>query len=119
MARIKGPGIDPKGSYSATPAWGRGFYRVELENAPEAVLDGFMTIKISQEAARRLGRHKLPGETLAQAVERLALAFLSGKTLAGGASVGVQPIEGGRAAHRGSGGVPPPAREPPGGGLEA
>ena len=84
MARIKGPGIDPKGSYSATPAWGRGFYRVELENAPEAVLDGFMTIKISQEAARRLGRHKLKGETLANAIERLALSSLAVKPAVGG-----------------------------------
>lgn len=77
MARIKGPGIDPKGSYSATPAWGRGLYRLELKDAPEAVLDGFLSVKISQEAARKIGRHKRAGETLAQAIERLAIASLS------------------------------------------
>ena len=83
MARIKGPGIAPNGSYVATQAWGRDLYRLELKDAPEAVFDGFLTVKISPEAARKIGRHKLTGETLAQAIERLALASLSGKPVAG------------------------------------
>lgn len=83
MARIKGPGIDPKASYEAVRLWGRDMYLLSKKDAPEPVLDGFMSIKISQEASRRIGRHKLPGETLAQAVERLALASLSGKPAVG------------------------------------
>lgn len=80
MARLKGPGIDPKGSYEAFQAWGRGLYRLELKNAPEPVSDGCTTIKISHEAARRIWRHKRPGESLAQPVERLALSALFAKS---------------------------------------
>ena len=76
MARITGPGIDQKGSYSAKQAWGRDLYLLTPKDVSEAVPDGLMTIKISREAARRIGRHKLPGETLAEAIERLALASL-------------------------------------------
>jgi hypothetical protein len=83
MARVHGPGIDPGGVYEAVELVGRGMYRLERKIAPEPDLDGLMTIKISREAARRIGRHKFPGETLAQAVERLALASLPGKTAAG------------------------------------
>jgi len=83
MARITGPGIDPAGAYEAVPLVGRGVYRLERKTAPEPVLEGLLTIKISQQAARRIGRHKLPGEALAAAVERLALSSLSGKTAAG------------------------------------
>jgi hypothetical protein len=35
-----------------------------------------MTLKITQETAQKIGRHKKPGETLAQAFERLALEGL-------------------------------------------
>lgn len=83
MARIKGPGIDPGGSYEAVQLWGRDMYLLSKKPAPEPVLGDFMSIKISNEAARKIGRHKLPGETLAQAVERLALASLSVKAAAG------------------------------------
>lgn len=76
MARVSGPGIDPAGHYEAVELVGRGMYRLERKTAPEPVLDGFLAIKISQQSARRIGRHKLPGETLAQAVERLALSSL-------------------------------------------
>ena len=83
MARIKGPGIDPNGSYEAVQLWGRGMYLLSEKTAPEPVLDGLMMIKISQEAARKIGRHKKNNETLAQAVERLALASLSERPVAG------------------------------------
>lgn len=81
MARVSGPGIDPAASYEAVELVGRGMYRLERKNAPEPVLDGSLSVRISQQAARRVGRHKLPNETLAQAVERLALASLPGKTV--------------------------------------
>lgn len=83
MARVTGRGIDPASDYEAVELVGRGMYRLERKNAPEPVLEGSLTIKISQQTARRIGRHKLSGETLAQAVERLALASLSGKTAVG------------------------------------
>ena len=83
MAQIKGPGIDSTASYEAVQLWGRDMYLLTKKTAQEPVLDGSMNIKISQEAARKIGRHKLPGETLAQAVERLALASLSVKAAAG------------------------------------
>ena len=83
MARLSGPGIDPTASYEAVELVGRGMYRLERKTPPEPDPEGSLTIKISREAARRIGRHKLPGETLAQAVERLALASLSGKTAVG------------------------------------
>lgn len=83
MARVSGPGIDPAASYEAVELVGRGMYRLERKTPPEPVLDGLMTIKISREAARRIGRHKLPGESLAKAVERLALASILGKQVAG------------------------------------
>ena len=79
MARVSGPNIDPKASYEAIELVGGGMYRLERKDAPELVLNGFLSIKISQQTARRIGRHKLPGESLAQAVERLALTSLPGK----------------------------------------
>lgn len=83
MARVTGPGIDPAGFYEAVELVGKGMYQLHKKTAPKPVLDGSLTIKISQQSARRIGRHKLPGETLAAAVERLALASLLGKTAAG------------------------------------
>lgn len=77
MARVSGPGIDPAASYEAVELMGREMYQLHKKAAPEPVLDGSLTIKISQQSARRIGRHKLPGEPLAHAVERLALASLS------------------------------------------
>lgn len=77
MARVTGPGIDPAAHYEAVELVGRGMYRLERKTAPEPVLEGSLTIKISQQAARRIGRHKLLNETLAAAVERLALAALT------------------------------------------
>ena len=79
MARISGPGIDPAAVYEATELVGRGLYRLHKQPPPEPVLDGSMTIKISREAVRKIGRHKLSGESLAAAVERLALAALPQK----------------------------------------
>ena len=79
MARVTGQGIDPAASYEAVELVGRGTYRLERKTAPELILDGSLTIKISQRSARRIGRHKLPGESLAQAVERLALTSLPEK----------------------------------------
>lgn len=79
MARLRGPGIDPAGSYEAIELWGRDMYLLRKKPAPEPVLDGSISIKITEEAARKIGRHKKKGETLAQAVERLALFSLSGK----------------------------------------
>jgi hypothetical protein len=76
MARISGAGIDPAGLYIATELEGKGLFRLHKQPPVEPALDGSMTIKISREAARKVGRHKLLGESLAAAVERLALAAL-------------------------------------------
>ena len=80
MARVNGLGIDPAGVYQATELMGAGgLFRLEKQQPVEASPDGFMTIKITREAARRIGRHKLAGESLTQTVERLALAALPQK----------------------------------------
>lgn len=79
MARVSGPTIDPKASYEAIELVGGGMYRLQKKDASAPDPDGFLSIKISQQTARRIGRHKLPGESLAQAVERLALTSLPGK----------------------------------------
>ena len=79
MARVSGPGIQKNGSYEAKELVGRGMYLLVLKEVSDAetVLDDSISVKISQETARKIGRHKLPGETLAQAIERLALTALS------------------------------------------
>ena len=79
MARVSGQGIDPHGVYEALELVGRGMYRLERVEPPEAVLGSFTTVKISLAAVKKIGRHKLPGETLAAAVERLALSSLESR----------------------------------------
>ena len=79
MARVTGTGIDPKGAYEATELVGRGMYRLQRVKPPEAAPKGFATVKISLTAMQKIGRYKLPGETLAAAVERLALSSLDSK----------------------------------------
>ena len=74
MARVTGPSIDKQGHYEATELVGRGLYRLQCIEQPESDVDGTVSVKISRDAARWIGRHKLPGETLAAAVERLALS---------------------------------------------
>lgn len=76
MAKVSGPGLDPKGRYRAVPSAGRGIYLLALDYSDPGEHDGCVNVKISQAAIRRIGRHKLKGETLAQAVERLALSAL-------------------------------------------
>lgn len=80
MARVSGPGIQKNASYEARELSGRGMYLLVLKEASDSAqtLDDSMSIKISRKTAQKIGRHKLPGETLAQAVERLALTALSG-----------------------------------------
>ena len=82
MARVSGPGIQKNGSYEAKELVGRGMYLLVLKEVSDAetVLNDFINVKISQETARKIGRHKLPGESLALAVERLALASLHKKS---------------------------------------
>ena len=82
MARVTGPAIDPAASYTAVELMGKGMFRL-IREMDQSALESFMTIKISRDAARRIGRHKLAGETLAQAVERLAIASLPGKQAVG------------------------------------
>ena len=79
MARVSGPGLDPKAKYRAVPSAGRGIYLLALDDSGPGEHDGSVTVRISQAAIRRIGRHKLQGETLAQAVERLALSSLLSK----------------------------------------
>ena len=78
MARVSGPGIDQKARYQAVELWGKGI-RLEKEKPAEADLDAPVGVKISRDTARKIGRHKLHGETLAQAVKRLALEGLKNR----------------------------------------
>jgi len=80
VARVTGAGIDPKGTYGATELVGLGLYRLQRIEPPETALGGFTTVKISLAAVKKIGRHKLPGETLAAAIERLALAQIQGSS---------------------------------------
>lgn len=74
MAKLTGKNIDPNGVYEATELMGRGMVALHKLGVSEAPKPGFTSIKITQATAQKIGRHKQPGETLAQAVERLALA---------------------------------------------
>jgi hypothetical protein len=76
MAKITGKNIHERGVYEATELMGRGLVALKLVGVSEAPKPGFMTLKITQETAQKIGRHKKPGETLAQAFERLALEGL-------------------------------------------
>ena len=78
MARLIGKNIDPNGVYEAVEIMGRGMVSLHKTGALEAPKEGFTVIKITQETASKIGRAKQPGETLAQAFERLARAGLSG-----------------------------------------
>jgi hypothetical protein len=76
MARVTGKNICELGVYEATELQGRGLVALKLVGLSEAPKPGFTTLKITQETAQKIGRHKKPGETLAQAFERLALEGL-------------------------------------------
>jgi hypothetical protein len=78
MARIEGPGIDKNASYTAVELWGKGLFRLEKEKPSQPDSAAPVGVKISRDTARKIGRHKLPGETLGQAVDRFALAGLPG-----------------------------------------
>lgn len=78
MARITGKTIDPNGVYEAVEVMGRGLVALHKIGASEAPKEGFTVLKITQQTAQKIGRHKKPGETLAQAFERFALAGLTG-----------------------------------------
>lgn len=79
MARIEGPGIDKNASYTAVELWGKGMFRLEKEKPSQPDLAAPVGVKISRESARKIGRWKLPNETLGQVVERLALDGLAQK----------------------------------------
>jgi hypothetical protein len=81
MARVTGKNIHDLGIYEATELQGRGLVALKLVGVSEAPKPGFTTIKITQETAQKIGRYKKPGETLAQAFERLALAGLDRQKL--------------------------------------
>ena len=77
MAYIQGPGIDQKASYQAVEVCGVGLFKLEKQPAPEPNGNEFFSVKISRQTVRKIGRHKLPGESLPAAVERLILAGLT------------------------------------------
>lgn len=77
MAKVMGKNIHELGVYEATELMGSGLVALRLIGVSEAPKPGFTTIKITQETAQKIGRHKKPGETLARAFERLALAGLA------------------------------------------
>lgn len=75
MAKVRGEGIDPKSNYRATPLVGRGLFALTVDEAnPAAVPPDEVSVKVPRETARKLGRLKQPGETLASTVNRLLLA---------------------------------------------
>jgi hypothetical protein len=78
MAKITGKTIDPHGVYEAVELMGRGLVALHKIGVSEAPKEGFTVLKITQQTAQKIGRHKKPGETLAQAFERLALAGVAG-----------------------------------------
>jgi hypothetical protein len=78
MAKITGKTIDPQGVYEAVELMGRGLVALHKIGVSEAPKEGFTVLKITQQTAQKIGRHKKPGETLAQAFERLALAGVAG-----------------------------------------
>jgi hypothetical protein len=84
MARVTGKSIDPNGIYEAVELMGRGMVALQKIGVSEPPKEGFTVIKITQETARKIGRAKQPGETLAQAFERLALAGLKGQVVTEG-----------------------------------
>lgn len=75
MARVTGKSIDPHAAYEATELWGRDLFRLVRKPAVAADPDAgdTMNVKISQVTVRKLGRFKLLGESLGEAIERLAL----------------------------------------------
>lgn len=77
MARVTGPGIDPSASYDAIPLVGEGFFSLRRVTRSDDPLEGSMSVKISHEVLRKIGRHKMPCETLAGAVERLLLLSIA------------------------------------------
>lgn len=83
MARVTGKNISELGIYHATELQGRGLVALKLIGVSEAPKPGFTSIKISLETASKIGRVKQPGETLAQACERLVLAALTRPSLGG------------------------------------
>lgn len=78
MARLTGKNIDPNGIYEAVELMGQGMVSLRKTGASQPPKDGFTVLKITQATAQKIGRHKKPGETLAQAFERLARAGLMG-----------------------------------------
>ena len=83
MARLIGKNIDPNGVYEAVELMGRGMVSLHKTGVSEAPKPGFTRIKISLETASKIGRAKQPGETLAQACERLILSSLNRPKLGG------------------------------------
>jgi hypothetical protein len=83
MGKVIGKNIHDRGIYQATELMGRGLVSLKLIGVSEAPKEGFTTIKISEKTARKIGAKKQPGETLAQACERLLLAALTRPSLGG------------------------------------
>lgn len=83
MAKVTGKNIQDRGVYVATELMGRGLVSLKLIGVSEAPKEGFTTIKITDKTARKIGAKKQPGETLAQACERLILSSLNRPILGG------------------------------------
>lgn len=77
MARVHGEGIDPSASYDAIQLSAEGFFSLRRVERSSEQLEGVNSVKISHEVCARVGRLKLPGETLAGAVERLLLLSIT------------------------------------------
>jgi hypothetical protein len=76
MGKVIGKNIHDRGVYEATELMGRGLVSLKLIGVSAVPKEGFTTIKITDKTARKIGAKKQPGETLAQACERLILAAL-------------------------------------------
>ena len=78
MAKVIGKNVLDRGVYEATELMGQGLVRLQLVDQMPEPRDDVIKVQISKHLAQQVGPAKQRGETLAQALERLALAGLTG-----------------------------------------
>lgn len=75
MARVIGD-VNPRGVYHATELMGRGMVSLQLVDQLPDPDPNVVKIELPLKLVRAVGRSKLEGETLRQAIERLLRAGL-------------------------------------------
>lgn len=76
MAKVIGKNVLDRGVYEATELMGQGLVRLQLVDQMPEPRGDVINVQISKQLARRVGKAKRAGETLAQAFERLVSASL-------------------------------------------